>query len=160
MRAKATVQGCTVTGGRDQLVLAYVGAELTGSRFNGAGDDAISVKGGSASLSSAEVAGALGTGLKLDENAEVVVNSTTMSSGKNTVSVAEGSVLRIKDASLVSEFGACIDVDALHVRHGGSRVELTHVNVSGSKVPFNIGKGEQVVVDGKIIGPTEGTTGQ
>lgn len=160
VRAKAVLRSCAFTGGKDQLVLAFDGAELTGSTFNGAGDDAISVKGGSAVISGVEVAGVLGTGLKLDERAEVVVRSTSMRSGKNTVSIAEGSVLRMDDGSLGSENGAAVDVDALHARHGASRVELTRVLISGSKVPFKIGKGEKVLVDGKVVGPTDGTVGQ
>ena len=160
VRAKVVVKDCSFTGGRDQMVLAYAAGEVAGSRFNGAGDDAMSVKGGSASFSGSEVTGASGTGLKLDENADVVVSSTSLRSGKNALSVAEGSVLRMNGGSLGSEYGASVDVDALHARHGGSRVELTRVDVSGSTVAFKIGKGEQVLVDGKAMGPTDGTAGR
>jgi len=158
VRGKVDIKSCTFAGGKDQVTLAYCTAQVIGSSLNGAGDDALSAKGSHISVEEGDLSGAMGMGLKLDENAEASLKATRVSATKNAVAVSEGSTLRVIGGALASMEGVALNIDALHMRHGHSSVELTGVDLGGSPDPFKIGKGEHLLVDGKTVGSTTAST--
>lgn len=150
VRSKVRMSACSITGGKDQLTLAYCATQLTGLDLMGAGDDAISVKGGMLGTATLKTTGVLGSALKMDEFAEADLATTALQAQKDAVHVSEGAHLKMTGGSLASLSGKCLDVDPLHARHGASHVELDGVDLGGATAPFQLGKGNTVKVNGVL----------
>jgi hypothetical protein len=155
VRNTSVIQECSFAGGKDQLVLAYASSEVLGTTMYGAGDDALSIKGGISKVRGLVVEGAIGMGLKVDEAAEVSMAGSTIFSAKDAMHVAEGARVECSGGVLRSTDGDILDVEPKHGRHGPSKVVLKGVKVDATAPSYNIGKGNTVSVDGKELTPTE-----
>lgn len=153
VRSSVVLNACSFTGGRDQLALAYAQAALSELDLQGAGDDAIAVKGGSVGLRNSAVAAAQGSALVMDEFAEAGVTGGRFASASDVVGVAEGARLELSDARLGPTPAAALDVEGLHARHGPSTVMFKAVEIDAT-MPLKIGKGNDVSVNGEKIAST------
>ncbi len=154
VRGRSAFTSCGFTGGRDQLSLAFNACTLSNVAFNGAGDDALNVKGGMLQANGVEVFGALGNGLKVDEGGEVDLRSVQLRTIKDAVSVAEGAMLSMSEGTISSKEGAALDVKAVHARHGATRVTWTKIDAKDAARTPQVGKGNAVTVDGSTWAPT------
>lgn len=148
VRSDVEITSCTFTGGRDQLILAYCRSSISRTAFNGAGDDALTQKGGGVKIDNATIAGARGRGIKVDEFGEMKLEQSSISSIADALAVSEAGTVKFSSGSLSSLKGAALDVDPVHARHGASVVELTGVRMEHAVVPLKIGAGNRVVIDG------------
>lgn len=148
VRSGLWLTNCSFTGGRDQLSVAFGSAEIEQVGLNGAGDDALVLKGARAKIVGLVVHGANGNGVKVDEQGVVVMNTSEVKSRKEAVAVSEGSTISMKGGALASTGDAALDVDALHARHGASQVDLQGVLVTPA-TGLKIGAGNRVLIDGK-----------
>lgn len=151
VRGEVVIKNCTFTGGRDQLTLAYARNEIAGVSMFGAGDDALSIKGGVTTVAGLSVEGALGMGMKLDGSAEVTVTGSRVASAKDALHLKEGVKVDYSGGTLMAEKGHGVDVESKHDRHGPSKVVLEGVKVEGTPEPIQVGKGNEVSRDGKAI---------
>jgi len=152
VRSNITMNDVSFTGGMDQLTLAYCTTGMDNVRALGAGDDALSVKGGSADIKALHVEGAFGTGIKLDEFAVVDLQDPKISSKADAAKVSEGTKLKVSGGSFTSEKGQALEVAPEHDRHGPSRVEWENVKANAAE-SFNIGNGNTVLINGKEMEP-------
>ncbi|MEZ4739566.1 MAG: hypothetical protein R2818_09500 [Flavobacteriales bacterium] len=155
VRNAVKFRGCTFVGGQDQLVLAYTSADMASSTMLGAGDDALSIKGGVAKVVDVEVDGALGMGMKLDEATEMTLKNSRIGSRKDALHVSEGARATVSSGALKATDGEALDVEPKHGRHGPSQVVLIGVAMEAGPEMLSIGKGNKVTRDGKELGPTE-----
>jgi len=139
------------SGGKDQLTLAFCQATLTDVELSGAGDDAISVKGGMLQADRIKAGSALGSGLKVDQGAVVQATQASFSSYRTTVSVARGGQLTLNKGSLNSKEQMAVEVDAVVERFGPSRITIDKVSLKSASGPVKIGKGNSVTVDGQVM---------
>ena len=157
VRSKIGMEDVSFTGGMDQLTLAYCTTTMEKVGGLGAGDDALSVKGGSAVISALRVEGAMGTGVKLDEYAIVELVDPMITSKADAARVSEGATLKAKGGSFTSEKEQALDVEPEHDRHGPSQVELDSVKTNAPTQPYQIGKGNTVLINGMEMEPTLST---
>lgn len=153
VRSQVEFNACTFTGGEDQLTLGFANASFSDARFLGAGDDALKVKGGAASMMATTVAGAMGHALVLDEAGLVRMDGGSFSAGKDVLAVSEGSTLELKNAGITSGPAAPLDVEPMHARHGPSQVVFQDVAIQGAR-SVKVGRGNNVSVNGGTISPT------
>lgn len=153
VRSNTSFDGCTFTGGLDQLTLAFSTASIANGDLRGAGDDAISVKGGSVSIQRCIVSGAEGSALVIDELAAVSAVNAELASTKDVVGISEGARLTMEKGRIGPTRAAALDVEPIHARHGATEVEITGTVIDAA-LPPKVGKGNQVKVDGKELGPT------
>lgn len=154
VRSKIAMERVSFTGGMDQLTLAYCTSLIDKVSALGAGDDALSVKGGSADIKALSVEGALGAGIKLDEYAVVEMVGPQVVAAADAAKVSEGAKLKVSGGSFTSAKGQALDVEREHDRHGPSHVEWENVKVNAPAEPFNIGKGNVVLIDKKEMSAT------
>lgn len=148
VRGTVTFNGCTFTGGADQLKLAYTDGALESMDMRGAGDDALVVKGGKVRMANSSVAAAAGSALVMDEMALGSVEHCGLTSEKDAVGVSEGATLTMKGGHVTSTKGAALDVKALHARHGPSKVEISDTTLEAPETP-KVGKGNKVSLNGE-----------
>ena len=84
----------------------------------------------------------------LDELATVIVEQCNLASEKDALEVSEGATINVDGGRITSAKGAVLDVNALHARHGPSRVTITGVNLHAKESP-KIGRGNEVSVNGE-----------
>ena len=153
VRSHVEFNGCSFTGGGDQLVLGYSSTSISDVLFRGAGDDALKVKGGAASIAGTRVEGATSNALVLDEAAQVRIDGGSFQAAKDVLAVSEGATLEAKRTRITSEEAAPVDVEPVHARHGASQVVLTDVTIEAPG-PAKIGKGNKVSLNGKAMNET------
>lgn len=157
VRSRITFIGGSITGGQDQLTLAYCQTDLNGTEFNGASDDAISVKGGAFNAERAMVYGAKGNGIKVDEFGHLILKSGSIQSKKDALVASEGANITVQGGSLSSTTGAALKVDKRHQRHGPTRVRMDGCDLDKVAEEPSIGAGNDVRIDGKeyTLGQTQ-----
>lgn len=146
-RGTATMKGLVITGGRDQVQLAYVDGKLEDVLLRGAGDDAIVVRGGALVLNDLLTHGTDGTGLKLLAGSELTGRGLTIGSKKEGVSVAEGSTAVVEGGKIKSK-GVGLLVKNSSMRYGPSTVTFNKVEVLGEEGSVRVGQGNAVLLDG------------
>ncbi len=154
VRGRISITASSFTGGSDQLTLAYCTTSVISSDFNGAGDDAIAIKGGSVSADRVAVHMSIGNGIKLDEFAEAEVKGTTVTSGKDALAVSEGARVNWEGGILSSTKGTAVNVQKEHTLHGPSHVKLGKVDLGDVAEPIKVGKGNKVTLNGSVVGVT------
>lgn len=154
---EAQLRSCTFAGASDQLELHFVRAQVSGSRFDGAKDDAVSVEGGGLSLSLSVIAGARGLGVKATVNAKVTLSSTELKGLGIGLEGREG-------ASIIMTGGMLDATKAIHagkeeMRYGPVSVELQDVDAPNAETTTKCGAGSSVVLNGKKVGETKAAKG-
>lgn len=153
-RVKGTWQGGRVQGGRDQLEVAYSDLRLQGVTLQGAGDDALVVRGGAVHAKGLVVKGADGSGVKLVQQASVKLEAPQVKADKEAVIVEDGSRLEVVQGALRSK-GHALVVSPASIREGAPEVTLTGTALEGRAQPHQVGEGATVTLDGKPLSATK-----
>jgi hypothetical protein len=154
---EAQLRSCLFTGASDQLELHFVRAQVSGSRFEAAKDDAVSVEGGGLSMALSVIDAAQGVGVKASVNARVDLSGTELKGLGIGLEGREG-------AAVVMNGGALAATKAVHagkeeMRYGPVTVELKEVEVVNAEGTSKCGAGSSIVVNGKKVGETNAAKG-
>jgi hypothetical protein len=152
VRGALRMERVTMTGGRDQLTLAYVEANLKGVELNAAADEAMVVHGGRTEMSIVRAVHVKGVGVKAATGAVLVMHQCDIEAKGNGVELKEGSSMSANDGAIRS--GATgVRVGRTGQLHGPCKVELQGTGVEGVKAPVFVGKGAVVIKDGSTLEP-------
>lgn len=145
---EATVQACSFTGGSDQLRGRGSKLLVSGSRFEGAGDDALTIEGGSLQLNNGWVAGAAGIGVKALLGARVEMDASAIEAAGTGVEAGQAAYLRMTGGALQAP--RSVHAGKAELRYGPVRVELQKVRgVDAATV--KCGRGSSVSIDGRSV---------
>lgn len=150
VRVKGAWQGGRVQGGRDQLEVAYSDLRMQGITLQGAGDDALLVRGGALHAKGLVVKGADGSGVKLVQQAFVKLEAPQVKADKEAVTVEDGSRLEVLQGALRSK-GLALMVSPASIREGTPEVNLTGTMLEGSQPIHKVGEGARVKLDGRDL---------
>jgi hypothetical protein len=147
VRSRLSLVDCAITGGRDQVTAAYSTLRVHGGHLWGAGDDAISARGGRLEAEGLEVDGPAGSGLKFSVGAEAEVRGGSVRAAKRALEVEQGSRIVLNGTHLISP-GTGVDVRDALMRYGPSRVELNGVRIEAGVGQVSAGTGNTIIRDG------------
>ena len=154
---EAQLRSCRFAGASDQLELHFVRAQVSGSRFDAAKDDAISVEGGGLSIAMSMIVGSRGVGVKASVRAKVDLSGTDLKDLGIGLDGREG-------ASIVMTGGTMDATKAIYagkdeMRYGPVTVELKDVDAANAESTSKCGTGSSIVVNGKKISATKAAKG-
>ncbi|MCB9170762.1 MAG: CotH kinase family protein [Flavobacteriales bacterium] len=147
--SNSALQDCSFIGGRDQLECAFSAVTIVGSWFSGAGDDAISITGGSAALNGTRVDHCSGSAIKASVHGRVQVDDCIID--------AAGTGLNASEAGSIIMNGGTVQADRVahsgkdRMRYGPSRVLMNAVQAE-FKGRVERGAGSVLKVNGKEMG--------
>lgn len=152
VRGALRMERVTMTGGRDQLTLAYVQATLNDVELNAAADEAMVVHGGRTEMTSVRAFHVKGAGVKAANGTVLVMHQCHIEAKGNGVELKEGSSMSTNDGAIRS--GATgVRVGRTGQLHGPCKVELQGTDVEGVKAPVFVGKDAVVIKDGSTLEP-------
>ncbi len=151
------VRSSVFTGGSDQLELHFVHAQVSGTRFQAAGDDAVSVEGGGLSLATSVIEAAGGVGVKATVRAKVVVKACDVRTKDTGLEGRDGAVLEMANGSLQAP--RSIDAAKKEMRYGPVQVTLEEVDAPNAAGTAKCGAGSRVTIDGTKVSATTTSKG-
>ena len=154
-----TMMKCRFEGGSDQAEFHFAEVNMREIIFQGPGDDAISVEGGTATLKKISAFGGAGIGIKGTRGARIIAENITIEGMKTGFEGREGAKLFITDAS-VKDVALVAEAKKKEMRYGPVRIELKKVTITNAKQEFKKGAESIINVNGKAVGegnPAKGT---
>jgi hypothetical protein len=150
------LRACTFTGGSDQLELHFCRAQVSGTRFEAAGDDAVSLEGGGLSLATSVIVGARGIGVKAAVHASTELTGCEVRGTGTGIETREGATIRMAQGLLEGTTATHAGKDEM--RYGPTRIELKEVAVKPDAV-YKAGQGSTITLDGKPVGQGKAAKG-
>jgi len=154
---EAQLRSCVFNGGSDQLELHFVNAQISGTRFDGAGDEAVSLEGGGLSMATSVIAGPRGVALKAAWKARVELREVRITGAGTGLQGSEGSVITMTSGEL--DAAQAVKAGKREPRYGPVRIELKDVNASKAEATSTCGAGSTIVINGKPVGATKAAKG-
>jgi hypothetical protein len=154
---EAQLRSCAFNGGSDQLELHFVNAQISGTRFDGARDEAVSLEGGGLSMASCVILGPRGVALKASLKAHVELREVRIAGAGSGLQGSEGSVITMISGEL--EAAQAVKAGKREPRYGPVRIEMTDVNARNAEATSACGAGSTIVINGKPVGATKAAKG-
>jgi hypothetical protein len=154
---EAQLRSCVFNGGSDQLELHFVNAQISGTRFDGAGDEAVSLEGGGLSMATSVIAGPRGVALKASLKTRVELREVRITGAGTGLQGSEGSVITMTSGEL--DAAQAVKAGKREPRYGPVRIELKDVNASKAEATSTCGAGSTIVINGKPVGATKAAKG-
>lgn len=151
------MRSCALTGGTDQLELHFVQAQVSGTRFQDAADDAVSVEGGGLSLSTSVIDGAGGVGVKAGLKARVSIKGSDVRTRRTGLDGSEGAALTMNDGSLTAP--QAVKAGRREMRYGPVQVTLEGVEAPDAAGSARCGEGSRVTINGAPVGADKAAKG-
>ncbi len=147
---EADLKNCRFTHGSDQIESHYAQLRAEDLLLELAGDDAISVEGGSADLKGIAIGGwdDSGVGVKASKSARVTVSDLDMDVMATAFEGREGARLTVTKAD-VRTVGLVALAKKKEMRYGPVVIELNKLAITEAKAEFECGEGSVIKRDGK-----------
>lgn len=149
---RATLERVLFTGGHDQLRAEHVEMELRDARFDGAGDDALSLRGGVINGRQVRISGAGGIPLKVSVAAQVRLQQLSIAGSRKGIDAVDGARVAV-DGGRISAADVAVHAGAGGARLGPVLIELRQVEVEGGEQRIQRGEGSTVLLDGRETAP-------
>ena len=151
------MRSCVLAGGSDQMELHFVQAQVSGTRFQDAGDDALSVEGGGLSLSTSMIDGASGVGVKAGVKARVAIKGSDVRTRGTGLEGREGAMLTMDDGSLNAP--VAVKAGKKEMRYGPVRMTLEGVEAPEAASSAKCGAGSSITINGEPLAADKAAKG-
>jgi len=146
-----TMRDSRIDHGSDQLEAHFAQVTLSNVTFGHAGDDAISVEGGSARLEKITIADGKGVGVKGTKAAQIMAEHMELDNMGVAFEGREGSRLTVKNGR-VEMIKRVAEAKKAEMRYGPVVITLEDVAVKDAAEDSEYGEGSSITLDGERVG--------